>query len=468
MSYGPYEVMMDFGTMSMLLLLAQFLRAKLKILQNLYLPASVIAGVLGIVLGKHYAAILPFSDKIGSYAYILSCLVFAGLFIGNKDKISVKKIWNEAGDTFALNCGMEVGQYGFSVVIGTLLLTLFFPTVHEAFSILMPSGFCGGFAFAASIGGMVTELTGWEDAAAIAQTFATIGLLLGVFGGILLINIYCRKGATRFVKDVKDLPQDMKAGFLEGENQSTIGNQTTTPMSMDTIAWHLSLIGAAVAVGYIVYLKVSTVVEISFISICLIIGIILNFILKMIKFQKYVDKRVITRLGSSTADYLVAFGIASIDPNIVVSYMGPLLMFVALGILHASLMFALNRKLFHNFWFERSIFTFGWSMGLITTGMTLLRIVDPEFKSKTLEDYGLSSLLISPFEIAIVAILPIFVSTGHPYASGGVCLAIWAILTFLCYKKYGVFKGKDSDLRPGEQEILDQVAAEKLARAQEH
>ena len=464
MSYGPYEVMMDFGTMSFLLLLAQCLRAKIKLLQDLYLPASVIAGIIGIIGGPYYLNVLPFSAKFGSYAYILSCIVFAGLFIGNKDKISMKKIWDEAGDTFALNCGMEVGQYGFSVVIGTFLLSLLFPTVHEAFSVLMPSGFSGGFAFAASIGGMVTELTGWEDAAAVANTFATIGLLLGVFGGILLINIYCRRGATRFVKDVKDLPQDMKQGFLEEGSRPTVGDQTTTPMSMDTLAWHLGLLGTAVGSGYLVYLKVSEVIEISFISICLITGIILNFILKMIHFQQYVDKRVVTRLSSSTADYLVAFGVASINPKIVVSYMGPLLLFVGLGIIHAASMFALNRKLYHNFWFERSIYTFGWSLGLVTTGMTLLRIVDPEFKSKTLEDYGIASLAISPFEIAIVAVVPMFVSTGYAYQTGFVCIAIWAVLTLACIKKYGISKQKDTELRPGEKEILDEVAAEKAAR----
>ena len=96
--------------------------------------------------------------------------------------------------------------------------------------------------------------------------------------------------------------------------------------------------------------------------------------------------------------------------------------------------------------------------------MTLLRIVDPEFKSKTLEDYGIASLAISPFEIAIVALVPMFVSTGYAYQTGFVCIAIWAVLTLACIKKYGISKQKDTELRPGEKEILDEVAAEKAAR----
>ncbi len=465
MTYGPYDAMMDLGTMSALLLIAQFLRSKINILQDLYLPASVIAGVLGIVFGSNYINVLPFSGSIGSYSYLLSCFVFGALFIGYKDKISAKKILNEAGDTFALNCGMEVGQYGFAILAGVFIIPVLFPDVPVAFGVLMPSGFSGGFAFASSIGGMVTEMTGWEDATAIANTFATIGLLLGVFGGILLINIYCRRGATRFVKDVKDFPRELKAGFLEENSRPTVGDQTTSPMSMETLAFHLSLIGVTVSVGYLIYLQVAEVIEISFISIALLVGIALNFVLKIIQFQKYVDKRIITRISSCITDYLVAFGIASIDPAIVVSYAAPLLFFIFFGILHAAAMFALNRKLYHNFWFERTIYTFGWSLGLVTTGMTLLRIVDPEYKSRTLEDYGMASLIISPFEIAIVAFVPMFVCMGFALETGLVCVAVWAALTLFAIKKYGINRQKDSELRVGEEEILNQVAAEKAARA---
>lgn len=457
MNYGPYSVLMDFGIMSILLIVAQSIRSKVKILQDLYLPASLIAGIIGIFLGKDFLNILPFSDKIGSYAYILSCVLFAGLFIGNKEKTSLKKIWDEAGDTFALNCGMEIGQYGYSIVVGTFLLSIFFPNVHEAFSVLMPSGFSGGFAFAASIGGTVTELTGWQDAAAVAQTFSTIGLLVGVFGGILLINIYCRKGATRFVKSVNEIPREEKTGFLTEKNKTIIGDQTTSPSSMDSLTWHFGLIGTATAIAYILYNLISPFIEISFISLALIMGIILNIILKFINFQHYVDKRVITRLGSSVADYLVGFGIASISVNVVISYLGPLLMFIGLGILHCLFTFFLNRKLYHNFWFERSIFTFGWSSGLVSLAITLLRVVDPEFKSKTLEDYGVASLGITPVEIFIVAFVPIFVSTGYAYLTGFILLGVWAILTFLCWRKYGISKYRDDEIRPSEKIILDQL-----------
>ena len=114
----------------------------------------------------------------------------------------------------------------------------------------------------------------------------------------------------------------------------------------------------------------------------------------------------------------------------------------------------ISRKLFHNFWFERGIFIFGWSTGVVAIGVTLLRIVDPEFKSKTLEDYGMAYVFMSFIEIGLIAILPTIIVKGYGMLAGGVCFIIFLIILGVCAKKYGVFKGKAGDLRPGEAEIL--------------
>ena len=49
------------------------------------------------------------------------------------------------------------------------------------------------------------------------------------------------------------------------------------------------------------------------------------------------------------------------------------------------LVFVVGQKLFRNFWFERSIFVFGWTTGVVAIGVTLLRIVDPEGKERHIE-----------------------------------------------------------------------------------
>ena len=76
MDYNAYSFVMDFAFMSLLLVAAQFLRAKIKFLQTFYIPAPVIAGVLGLILGPQILNWIPWSAKIGSYALISIIEVF--------------------------------------------------------------------------------------------------------------------------------------------------------------------------------------------------------------------------------------------------------------------------------------------------------------------------------------------------------------------------------------------------------
>ena len=45
------SLLLDFAIMSLLLFLAQFLRAHVRILQKSLLPSSVVAGLIGLLLG---------------------------------------------------------------------------------------------------------------------------------------------------------------------------------------------------------------------------------------------------------------------------------------------------------------------------------------------------------------------------------------------------------------------------------
>ena len=135
----------------------------------------------------------------------------------------------------------------------------------------------------------------------------------------------------------------------------------------------------------------------------------------------------------------------------------PLLVLSLIGLVFVfGYLLIVSQHLFHNFWFERGIYIFGWSTGVAAIGVTLLRVVDPNLRSKTLEDYGMAYVFMSFIEIGLIAILPSLVVSGYQFAAGAVCLVIFFLLLAINVKIYGIFKGKCSDLRPGEAEILAQ------------
>ena len=61
MEYTAYSFVMDFAFMSLLLIVAQFLRSKFKPLQIFYIPSSLIAGLMGLLLGPQVLNIIPWS-----------------------------------------------------------------------------------------------------------------------------------------------------------------------------------------------------------------------------------------------------------------------------------------------------------------------------------------------------------------------------------------------------------------------
>jgi glutamate:Na+ symporter, ESS family len=448
MVFGPYDMLMDFAIISFLLLIAQILRSKIKLIQNLYLPASVIAGFLGLLFGPYSLNWLPFSDNIATYPYLLIVFLFGSLFLGHTEKLSLKKVIDECGNVFFLNLAAEVGQFACALVFGGLILYILFPDLHQGFALLMPAGFCGGHGYAAAIGGSLDIIDGWKEALTIGQTFATIGILASVFGGIVLINIAARRGVTKIIKTTAELPMSMRTGFIPKDERTTIGTGTVHSIALDPFAWHFALVLIATAGGYYAYhfLRIYlTSYTPAMMSLSMLAGVILIFIMKRLKMARYIDKQIITRIGSTSTDYLVGFGIASINPHIVVKYATPLIIMVMLGVGYSLFfLFVITRKLSEEYWFERGIFTYGWTTGVVSLGITLLRIVDPEFKTQTLDKYGMSYVIIALFEIVIVSLTPMLVTMGYGFITGVVMMIFWFILLGFAYFSYSPVRKKTS------------------------
>lgn len=460
MDYTHMSFLYDFAFMSLLLIIAQFLRSNIKFLQMFYIPSSVLAGIFGLLLGPQFLNIIPWSGRIGSYAYMLVCVLFGGLFLGKKSGAGAKKTFKQVGDSFCVNMGAEFFCFGIAMLIGGALVMLLFPEVFIEISLLMPSGYLGGHGYASTIGTALNNLLGREDGVVIGQTFATIGLLTGLFGGIACINYATRKGATRLVDKAESLPEDCRTGIVPPGKRASMGEETINPMSMDPLAWHLALTLIATLAGYLFYdwyKQYLPSIELPVMCLTMIFGVIIQTILNHTPFRDSVDEHVEGRIGSMVTDYLVGFGVASISITVVMEFAAPILLLCLLGTLTSLvLVFVVGRKLFHNFWFERSIFVFGWTTGVVAIGVTLLRIVDPEAKSGTLSDYGYAYTLQSVVEVFIIALTPILAVSMGCIATGLIETAIALALFLVSAVLFGIRKEKMNELRPGEAEVLKQ------------
>ena len=160
---------MDFGLMSMLLVIAHLLRSRIAALQNTLVPTSIIAGFLGLLGGWQLLDWLPFSTGSGagpiptmtSYPGFLVVLLFATLFMGRQPghRSGARAAIRDAGDTFFYNLASLVGMYGLALLFGAVVLAWLFPELHAGFALMLPAGFVGGHGTATAIGLVPSRLS---------------------------------------------------------------------------------------------------------------------------------------------------------------------------------------------------------------------------------------------------------------------------------------------------------------------
>ncbi|MDN6156324.1 MAG: sodium:glutamate symporter, partial [Corynebacterium casei] len=98
MEFSPFDLMVDVGLISILLVIGNVLRHRIKfVFQDLLLPAPVTAGLLGLLLGPNALGILNFSDSMGDYTTILIAIVFASMAysmdVGGNMRKGARNMW---------------------------------------------------------------------------------------------------------------------------------------------------------------------------------------------------------------------------------------------------------------------------------------------------------------------------------------------------------------------------------------
>jgi ESS family glutamate:Na+ symporter len=456
---------MDFALMSVLLVVAHVLRSRVKLLQDLLLPAPLLAGFLGLAAGRQGLDVLPFSTAptgepaLYGYPAQLVVVVFATLFLGARPKSpGLRAVVRQVGDTFFYNLAAELGQFGAALAFGLLVLAPLFPGLAEGFALMLPAGFAGGHG-TATVVGQALEQGGWSEATSVGYTFATLGLLAGICGGLLLINAGVRCGWTRLVASAEHLPEVERRGFLAGDRQASLGRQTVAAAALDPLTWHIALALVPFAAAHLVNDWARTALPGDFtlplFAVAMLLGAGLQKGLDAVGLGQYVDRQVMGRIGSCASDYLIGFGVASIQVSVVRQHALPILTMVLFGLVYClGLFWFVGRRICRTFWFERSLFVYGWATGVIATSITLLRVVDPRFRSRTLEDYGLAYVFIAPVEIAVLVLVPPLVARGWIALPAAVLLALFVACLVLSARLIGWFRIPATVPRDGEKEII--------------
>lgn len=445
------QLLQALSLLSVLLLIGTFLRAKVKLFQSLYLPASVIGGFIGMIISPEilgrFSNYSISEEWIKTYSLlpgILSVPIFAAIPLGmflNENK-NIKSMYpSKVLICFGLfQCAsMSQSAIGYAT-------NMFFSKInpqlnmYRTFGYELSAGFAGGHGLAAATGKLLEGfgIPQWEIAQGVALTTATIGLIGGIVFGIIFINLAVRKNKTKIIKLINDnADKSMEVGYNKDINkQNSLGRETFLSSSIETITFHLAIIFTVCGIAYIVlnFVKKMNIAGLNVLPVwtySMIIMFALNFIIKKLNLVWMVDAKVKAKIMGTLSDFAIVSAMTSLPIKAIINYIAPITVMCILGfIITYLLVFPLNSFFFkEDYSFERAIISWGTLTGVLITGMTLLKICDPEYKSPALSEFSLGFSLMSVTGLLIVPILNTVLAVGSTF-DNFITAIISAILYF--------------------------------------
>ena len=403
------------GLLSLFLLIGVALRAKIKILQNLFLPASVIGGFLLLMLpiSKEYINIYV---KIPGFLIVpIVASIPLGLSFSNN-----KKSFENILPHGLIMMGVTMAQMGVGI-ISYIFLRKFIPNIYQIFGAELEFAFAGGHGTIGMLSNMLKgkNLSYWDISQGVGSTFATFGLVGGILFGMVIINAGARKKMCNYVEKPENIPLSLKIGYEKNiEKQNSLGRETTFSTSIDTLGFHTALILGVTALSYFVFnfVKENKIMYLKSINIwtyAIFIMFIVWGVMCKLNLKYLVDSKVKAKFSGMLTEYAIISAIASMPIKLIAQYIFPIILVSIIGFLVTAVYIFIFSKLFiKEDWFEHAIISFGMNTGIFITGLLLLRITDPELKSSAFADHTLCYALTSWSFVLIGIILDMWISKG--------------------------------------------------------
>ncbi len=392
-----------------LLFVATLLRLKFRFLRKAFIPASLIAGIIGLILGPYVLGV--FSPEVrSSFAAIptpFTVIVFACMQLGVK-RPKVKESLQLAAPSVFQAYSYSFSQFGLTCLLTALIFTPFWGT-DALFGSVIEIGFMGGHGTAGGMTDVYAGL-GWAAGADVGQTTATIGLIVGIFGGLWMVNMAAKRRYTTILEHVDTTSTDSET-YTE-ETKKPAAYTTINGDIIESFAFHSALIGIAIFIGRLIVWGVDTVFQFSLplFPFAMIGGFLLNQVLQRTKLGALMDRATFQRIQGLAMEFLIVAAVASVSIPVVLEYWQPLLVScAALSLTTMGIFWFVSPKIYKKHWFECGIVRYGTATGVAAIGLMLLRTVDPEMKTEGGKVYALST----PFTSAFIG--GGLVSTAYPF-----------------------------------------------------
>lgn len=434
-----------FVFLALMLLLGLLARRYVPGLAALFLPSSVIAGFVILLVGPQVLGELTGSQGLIP-AEVLEVwrvlpgifinIVFAGILLG-KTLPSLRQIWDLSAPHFIAGTMLSFGQFAFGALVVALVLTPVFGLSPIAGSILEVT-MAGGHGTVAGMAQMLDEY-GAPELVDLGLGLATVAMVAGIVGGSILVRFAVsspRIPVARKTTPVVAEGLDFSDAHVAPVDEAAEVPETERGISHITSAF--MLIGVATAIGMLILQTLRGVFgalgtdifdKFPLFPFCVIGGFAVQWVLTRVGRTDLADRRSIGAITGLSLDFLIAAAIGTMSLATLGANIPALLILTIVGVAWSvfALLWLMPRMHPVN-WFEHGVADFGQSLGNVATGFVLVDMADPDHRTQAANGFGYKQLTYEPIlggGLITVFSVPLLAGMGT-LAFGLVALAITA------------------------------------------
>ena len=443
------------------MILANTLRNTIGPLRKLMIPSSVLGGIILLIVSVIYE---EFSGKPMIPTVTLEMLTYHGLGLGFVAMAlrNIEKKQDKRSRSGAFDSGVTVvSGYLIQAVTGIVISLACYYLLHSfwASGLLLPMGYGQGPGQAYNWGHNYEALYGFEGGTSFGLTVAAMGFLSASVGGVIYLNRLRRKGilgeSSGFVEN------DISAEQLGGKNEIPLAE------SMDKFTVQLALVFIAYIAAYLFMKAVDLLVETGVMGnfgfntvrpliwgFNFLFGTLFAILEKALLrglHRKGVIKREYTnvfmqnRIAGFMFDLMVVASIAAIDLSAFSKqeFIVPLSIICVAGALvtYGYLSF-LCPRVFPAYTHEAFLSLYGMQTGTASTGVILLREMDPNFETQASDNIVYHQPWAIVFGFPMLLLLPVAAqSIVKGWVTLGILVVLFAVMQLIVFRK-GIFKRK--------------------------
>ena len=439
------------GIISALTLLANILRSKVSFIKKTYVPTAVLAGFILLLLRS--LGVVTIRQEF------LELITYHGIAIGFiAMSLRVKTQSKNEGYKVALKSGaLIVSTYLIQVLIGlviALILTFtFIPDFFPASGILLAMGFGQGPGQANNVGSTY-EALGFVGGQSYGLSIAASGFLIACTVGVFFLN----KRKKKNVAYIDETSNDSKLDIFQDKDEIPIAqsiDKLSVQVALIVFVYLLTfgfLVGFSRLLGLISPGLANTLNPIlwgfNFIFASAIAsgvaGIITLLRKKGIMQRQYQNNYLLNRISGLAFDVMIIAGIASIDFSDISKLWIPFLITIIAGTFGTYFWLKfMSKKIYKGYEDESFLAMFGMLTGTISSGVLLVREIDPEYKTPAANN------LVTGSGTAIIFGAPLLVLIGLAPKSLTMTLIVLGLvvvyLAFLLFMIFKLNKAKDNE-----------------------